>query len=334
MDQSMYNLNEVYNNNSAEMLIEKSFRRKVFLTVSFAHIIFIIGPFVWLGLWSKFYDKKPVPMQVSLVNLVPAGKKTDEAPGAPNTPKDDKKESKKEDKKEDKKEAPVEDESTVPDPPVKINKKAPVEKALEKPVEKPIEKPIEKETVKVPTEKPVPAVKTTEKPVEAPKKSDLKKPSEIVKSDKIVKGKNPTPAPPKISGTDLAAKLKKIQSQCKITDTVGNSGAGGPGAPGGIGAPNGVGTVPAGYYETVSIYLYDLWKQPGKAELKGLKPTVTVHVSIDASGNIKSAKIVRKSNNLPMDASVEELLAKLKKLPPPPQGALELDVSLEIDENP
>jgi hypothetical protein len=35
-----------------------------------------------------------------------------------------------------------------------------------------------------------------------------------------------------------------------------------------------------------------------------------------------------------MDSSVEELLAKLKKLPPPPQGALELDVSLEIDDNP
>jgi TonB family protein len=326
MDQSMYNLNEVCNNNSAEMLIEKSFRRRVFLTVSFAHIIFIIGPFVWLGLWSKFYDKKPVPMQVSLVNLVPAGKKTDEAPGAPNTPKDDKKESKKEDKKE----APVEDESTVPDPPVKINKKAPVEKAVEKPIEK---ETVKVPTEKVPTEKPVPTVKTTEKPVEAPKKSDLKKPSEIVKSDKIVKGKNPSPAPPKIIGTDLAARLKKIQSQCKITDTVGNSGAGGPGAPGGIGAPNGVGTVLSDYNDSVSVYLYGLWNQPGKAELKGLKPTVTVHVSIDASGNIKSAKIVRKSNNLPMDASVEELLAKLKKLPPPPHGALELYVSLEIDEN-
>ena len=322
----MYNLNEVCNNNSAEMLIEKSFRRRVFLTVSFAHIIFIIGPFVWLGLWSKFYDKKPVPMQVSLVNLVPAGKKTDEAPGAPNTPKDDKKESKKEDKKE----APVEDESTVPDPPVKINKKAPVEKAVEKPIEK---ETVKVPTEKVPTEKPVPTVKTTEKPVEAPKKSDLKKPSEIVKSDKIVKGKNPSPAPPKIIGTDLAARLKKIQSQCKITDTVGNSGAGGPGAPGGIGAPNGVGTVLSDYNDSVSVYLYGLWNQPGKAELKGLKPTVTVHVSIDASGNIKSAKIVRKSNNLPMDASVEELLAKLKKLPPPPHGALELYVSLEIDEN-
>ena len=308
------------------MLIEKSFRRRVFLTVSFAHIIFIIGPFVWLGLWSKFYDKKPVPMQVSLVNLVPAGKKTDEAPGAPNTPKDDKKESKKEDKKE----APVEDESTVPDPPVKINKKAPVEKAVEKPIEK---ETVKVPTEKVPTEKPVPTVKTTEKPVEAPKKSDLKKPSEIVKSDKIVKGKNPSPAPPKIIGTDLAARLKKIQSQCKITDTVGNSGAGGPGAPGGIGAPNGVGTVLSDYNDSVSVYLYGLWNQPGKAELKGLKPTVTVHVSIDASGNIKSAKIVRKSNNLPMDASVEELLAKLKKLPPPPHGALELYVSLEIDEN-
>jgi len=323
MDQGMYNLNEGYGN-SAGKLLEKSLWRKVFLTVSIAHVIFIIGPFVWIGLWAKLYDKKPVPMQVSLVNLVPAGKITEEPPGAPDTPKEDKKESKKEDKKE----APVEDEPAVPEPPVKVNKTAPVEKV--------IEKPVEKETVKVPTEKPVPVVKTTEKPVETPKKWEPKKATEIVKATKVVKGKNPTPATPKISGSDLASKLRKIQNQCKITDTGngGGSGAGGPGAPGGIGSPNGAGTVPAGYYETVSVYLYDLWKQPGKAELKGLKPTVTVHISIDASGNIKSAKIVKKSNNLPMDSSVEELLAKLKKLPPPPQGALELDVSLEIDDNP
>ena len=321
----MYNLNEGYEH-SAENLLERSFRRKVFFSVTIAHVLFVIGPFVWLGLWSKFYDRKPVPMQVSLVNLVPAGKITDELPGLPDTPKEDRKESKKEDKKE----APAEDESTVPEPPVKIPKKVPVEKA----VEKPMEKPVEKETVKVPTDKPVPVVKTTEKPVETPKKWEPKRPTEIVKSDKVVKGKNPTPATPKISGTDLAAKLKKL-NQLKVTDTVngGGSGAGGPGDPGGIGAPNGVGTVPAGYYETVSIYLYDLWKQPGKAELKGLKPTVMVHVSIDASGNIKSARIVRKSNNLPMDSSIEELLSKLKKLPPPPQGALELDITLEIDDN-
>ncbi len=325
MDQSMYNLNEVYNNNSAENLLDKSFRRKVFFTVTIAHVIFVIGPFVWLGLWTKFYDKTPPPMQVSLVNLVPAGKITDDLPGAPNKPKEDKKESKKEDKKE----APVEDESNAPEPPVKVDKKVPVEKAIEKPVEK----PVEKETVKVPTEKPTPVVKTTEKPADT---SRLKKPTEIVKSTTVVKGKNPTPAAPKISGSDLASKLKKIQNQCKITDTGngGGSGAGGPGDPGGIGVPNGVvGAVPAGYYETVSVYLYSLWKEPGKPELKGLKPTVTLHISIDASGNIKSAKIIKKSNNLPMDSSVEELLSKLKKLPPPPQGALELDISLEIDDN-
>jgi TonB family protein len=318
----MYNLNEVYNNNSAETLLEKSFRRKVFFTVSIAHIIFIIGPFVWLALWEKLYDKKPVPMQVSLVNLVPAGKITDEPPGLPDTPKEDIKENKKNDKKE----TPVEDESTVPEPPIKIDKKVPVEKL--------IEKPVEKETVKVPAEKPVPVVKTTEKPVETPKKLEPKKPTEIVKATKVVKGKNPTTTP-KISGSDLAARLKKIQNQFKATDTAngGGGGAGVSGPPGGIGSTTGVGTVPLGYYETVSLYLYDQWQQPGKAELKGLKPTVTVHVSIDASGNIKSAKIVKKSNNMPMDSSVEELLAKLKKLPPPPQGALELDISLEIDEN-
>ena len=318
MDQSMYNLNEVYNNNSAETLLEKSFRRKVFFTVSIAHIIFIIGPFVWLSLWEKLYDKKPVPMQVSLVNLVPAGKITDEPPGLPDTPKNDVKENKKDDKKE----TPVEDETSVPEPPVKIDRKAPVEKT--------IEKPVEKETVKVPTDKKVPEIKTTDKKVETPKTVDPKKGKEIKISDKVVKGKNPMPTPPKINGSALAAKLRNLK-----TDTAngGGGGAGVAGPPGGIGSTTGAGTVPAGYYETVSAYLYDQWQQPGKAELKGLKPTVKIHVSIDASGNIKSAKIVNKSGNSPMDSSVEELLAKLKKLPPPPQGALELDISLEIDDN-
>jgi TonB family protein len=319
----MYNLNEIYNN-SADTMLEKSRKRKIFLTVTFAHVIFVIGPFVWLTILAKMYDKKPVPMQVSLVNLLPAGK-INEPPGPlPDTPRNDNKE----DKKAEKNEPPAkeaEDETTVEEPPVKIEKKAPVEKV--------VEKPVKKETVKVPVEKKVPVVKTKEKKVETPKKWEPKKPTEIVKATKVVKGKSPTP---KINGSDLAARLKKIQNQCKVTDTAtgGGGGNGIAGPPGGIGSTTGTSTVPASYYETVSVYLYDLWKQPGKSELKGLKPTVTVHVSIDASGNIKSGRIVKKSNNFPMDSSVEELLSKLKKLPPPPQGALELDITLEIDENP
>lgn len=96
----MYNLNEVYNNNSAESLLEKSFRRKVFFTVSLVHAIFIIGPFVWLGLWEKLNDKRPPPMLVSLINVVPAGKITDEPPGALESPRNDVKEIKITDKKE------------------------------------------------------------------------------------------------------------------------------------------------------------------------------------------------------------------------------------------
>lgn len=319
----MYNLSEAYNNNSAEKLIEKSLHRRVFFTVSIAHIVFVIGPFVWLGLWTNLYEKKPTPMMVDISNIVAGGMKTDEPPGIPNTPKNENKENKKPDKKE----TPAEDETTVEEPPPK-----PVKKET---VEKPEVKPVEKETVKVPTDKKVPEIKTPEKKVEPSKTVDPKKSKEIKISDKVVKVNNPTPAKPKISGTDLAAKLKKIQNQIKFTDTGngGNSGAGLPGPPGGFGSTTGTGTVPAGYYESVSAYLYDLWKQPGKAELKGLKPSVIVHVSIDASGNIKSAKIVKKSNNLPMDSSIEELLSNLKKLPPPPQGALELDITLEIDDN-
>jgi TonB family protein len=91
--------------------------------------------------------------------------------------------------------------------------------------------------------------------------------------------------------------------------------------------------VPASYFDSVSAYLYDLWKQPGKSELKGMRPTVSVHIAIDAAGNIKLAQITKKSGNQIMDSSVEEMLGSLRKLPPPPQGALEFDVALVIDEN-
>ena len=100
MDQGMYNLNEVYNNNSAESLLEKSFRRKVFFTVSLVHVIFIIGPFVGLVLCEKLNDKRPPPMLVSLINVVPAKKITDEPPGALDSTKNDVKEIKITDKKE------------------------------------------------------------------------------------------------------------------------------------------------------------------------------------------------------------------------------------------
>jgi TonB family protein len=95
------------------------------------------------------------------------------------------------------------------------------------------------------------------------------------------------------------------------------------------------GAVKASYYDQVTLFLYDLWEQPSKAELNNQKPSVTVHIAIDASGNVRSATIVKKSGFAAMDASVDALLLKIKSrpLPQPPHGADEFDALLAIDSN-
>jgi len=300
MTEEIYNLSEIYR--EEDTLTDRARVKKVFFGVSLCHVLFIAGPFFFFAIWEKFYDKKPLPMQVSLLNFNPDGNKN-EPPGNPETPKNENKNNKKEE---------PQPEEAVEEAPVETPKK---------PI---VEPPVKTEKVKVPVEKPVVKPPEIKEPV---KKWEPKKATEIVKSEKVVKGKPPTP---KINANDLASRLKKIQNQCKITNTTG--GGGGPGLPGGIGTPGGAGTMPASYYDAVSVYLYDLWDQPGKAELKGLKPTVTVHISIDASGNVRSAQITKKSGNQAMDTSVEEMVSKLKTLPKPPQGAMEMDVSMEIED--
>ncbi|HBC87006.1 MAG TPA: hypothetical protein DCZ94_08640 [Lentisphaeria bacterium] len=315
MTEELYNLHEIYGED--DTLTDKVRARKVFFSVSFFHVLFIAGPFLFFALWEKFYEKKPLPMQVSLLNLNPEGNKTNEPPGNPEPPKNEVLNKKKDDPKP----PEPEEEEAVEEAPV-VPPKRPV-------VEPPV-KNDPKPKVPVPVEKAKPVIKPPEKVDDTPKKWEPKKPTEIIKSDKVVKGKAPTP---KINANTLADKLKNIQKQCKVTNTGAGGRGGGPGLPGGIGAPGGVGTMPASYYDSVSVYLYELWKQPSQAELKGLKPTVTVHISIDATGNVRSAQITKKSGNSAMDISVNELLTSLKNLPKPPQGALELDVSLEIEDN-
>ncbi len=302
MTEKIYNLSEFYKDD--DTLTDKSRARKVLFSVSVFHVLFIAGPFLFFAIWEKFYDHKPTPMQVSLINLSLEKSKSDEPPGNPPEPPKD-------DPKNVKKEEPQPEEEAAPEPPpVEPTKKAVVEP------------PVKMEKIKVPTEKPVP------KPPDTPKKWEPKKPAEIKKSDTVVKGKAPTP---KINATSLADKLKKIQSQCKVTST-NNTGAG---VPGPTGNPNVSGNVAASYYDQVTLFLYDLWQQPSKSEVNNQQPSVTVHISIDASGNVKSVSIIKKSGIPAMDASVEALLAKIrtKPLPPPPQGADEFDALLGIDDN-
>lgn len=87
-----------------------------------------------------------------------------------------------------------------------------------------------------------------------------------------------------------------------------------------------------GYFDSVGSYLYSLWRHPSKTELGDRKPTVTVHVAIDASGKITSARIVRASGIRPMDNSVLELLNRVRNLPKPPNGSIDFDIDLVVED--
>jgi TonB family protein len=164
--------------------------------------------------------------------------------------------------------------------------------------------------------------KTQKKPPEKEKTADVKElpdkpqktlldPSQINISKSVVKGQAPQKPIPVVKASDIASSLKAIQSQVAVSaDST---------------------DVPIDYYDTVSSYLYRLWKQPSKAELKGLRPSVTITMSVSGNGSVRSARISSRSGNQPMDRSVSELLGRLKIIPAPPDGReIEISVTLVI----
>jgi TonB family protein len=168
--------------------------------------------------------------------------------------------------------------------------------------------------VKVPVEK-----KTTP----STKEWKPRPPDKITVSKKVIKASTP-PQKTNFNADDFKKKLMKIQSQCKVSGDV-SSTKNNDVSPGDTSSSR----IPE-YYERVSAFLYDIWNQPSKAELKGVKPTVSLFLKVDSSGKILSSSITRPSGISPMDASVNELLKTLDSIPPPPTGAMTLNVSLEV----
>ncbi|HOK04376.1 MAG TPA: TonB family protein [Victivallales bacterium] len=204
-----------------------------------------------------------------------------------------------------------EEKKTPPTPPTP---KPPVHNQIEKPepkVEEP--KPLKK-IVEKPVQKQKKEIKKPLKPIEKPKWTPID-PKNITKSKEIVKReaqKIPTIDPNKIKES-----LTKINNQIKTSSRQ---------------SPQNSNSQVLDYYDKVSAYLYDLWAQPSKTELKGERPFVLVTISVDVSGRVLHSSIKSRSNNTAMDASIEDLLKKLTNLPPPPSGPMDFDVSLEISD--
>lgn len=107
---------------------------------------------------------------------------------------------------------------------------------------------------------------------------------------------------------------------------------GGTGKAGGAGGPKGITSqAMKEYYEQVKNFLMRSWQQPNTALLNNTRPEVLVLISVDASGRITSAKILRRSGNSAMDSSVESLLESVKVLPKPPR-AMQFTVNVNIVE--
>jgi len=294
-------------------LISRRLKKRIFVSVLVAHIVLIGCPFMWYLLIKWLRPELPKIIKIQIVDLPITGKPppkgTSPRGKKPSAPKTKEKPSPPKEKSVPKEE-PASVKKPVPTPPVE---KAPETKVAVKPVE---------------TEK-------AWKPIDISKINITK--------NVVVKGKTKS-APkniPQVSAQDI---LKKIKSQVSVSNVImADKSTKGldPKGVGDIGVSTGVddgtggiaGSKLAMYYEMVSSYLYKMWKQPGKGLIGNAKPTVDVHVSIDANGRILSSKVIRKSNIGAMDTSIETLLKEVTSLPKPPGGGMEFDITLEISDN-
>jgi TonB family protein len=209
----------------------------------------------------------------------------------------------------------------IPDPPkvFKVKLVSPPPSSSDASAFPPPAKKSETPPPKTPPKKTPPKKKTVKKAPpkkkwKAVKSSDIKVTKKVVKN-KSTPAKKYTPSPiKKVSSEDIAKNLRKFQPQVSVANT-GNTSAS-----------------DMDYFESVSAYLYRMWRQPAKAELGGRRPTVTVKVKVSASGSITFSKISRKSGVSAMDNSVQSLLRSVSRLPSPGKE-MEFDILLEIADN-
>jgi len=139
-------------------------------------------------------------------------------------------------------------------------------------------------------------------------------PSQIKKSTSTVIKKNPPKKISPVKTSDIIGNIRREVKKIRFSNT--------------YSANKSV----LNYYDKISQYLYSRWDQPARTSYNGV-PVVQVRISISSSGKILSSSIVSKSGIASMDSSVARLLSTLSTLPPPPEGAMEFDVYMELTNN-
>jgi TonB family protein len=90
------------------------------------------------------------------------------------------------------------------------------------------------------------------------------------------------------------------------------------------------------YYDAVGAFLYEVWKQPSRAEVNEGRPVVTVSLKVLADGNVTQKRVLQPSGVMAMDNSVARVLEELRQLPPFREYGLQapeldLEVRFELD---
>ena len=167
------------------------------------------------------------------------------------------------------------------------------------------------------------------------KKNNILTPDQIKVSNKRVRNPNRTrtvanPNPTQKNQITAEQRARDARNAEMIRELRSLSGEiGGKGTPGGGSGPKGIVSKEVNdYYYKVEAYLKRKWEQP--SIYGGDRPKVILIFRVDARGNIVYAKILERSGNPAMDASVDKLLRSLKVLPAPPQS-MEFTVTMEID---
>lgn len=209
-----------------------------------------------------------------------------------------------------------------PPPPKEPEKKEPAKKEPEK------KEPEKKEAEKKPPEKKQPEKKQPEK---APARPDQKAPAKKSDLDSALADLNKQAGKKGEAGGKGSASAGKGSGQnlsnalADLGKQLGGSGGGERGrGPGGSGG-DGMGVL-GSYTDSIISRVRPNWSWPGRTDRKNF--TAVVNIKIDASGEIKGARVVSSSGNAFFDATVMRAVAATERLEPPPSPELmDIDIS-------
>lgn len=86
------------------------------------------------------------------------------------------------------------------------------------------------------------------------------------------------------------------------------------------------------YWDRLGNYIKSRWSEPPGSLLGDARPQVTIQLSIAADGRVTNARILARSGNVPMDESVQRLLANLDRVPAPSNGSTSVQLILRTED--